>query len=320
MTYLTDLDLANNAICSIPPSIRAMGGSLTALDLSYNRLCSIPLDLRFLTKLDVFGTAGMDMDFLPSAVRQAGVRHMLRFISSVQDAQRSGSLTLDNMNLSEVPEDVIGMTNLTELRLDHNQIGHVPGELTMLRGLKTFSIEHNNIRTIPTDFERFPRLERISLLGCPIEELPLGLCKMTSLTEIKSYSHDLFPKPPAPKISSDQLIENTFNLLDTFEHMMKAYETRRLILADMALAFFPNEAFQISTLTDLDISLNNFDTVPNIIGGLVNLINLRISYNFVTNFGFSWAAMTALKVRSSPQFSGTTAARENGRLLQKIVT
>jgi len=43
---------------------------------------------------------------------------------------------------------------------------------------------------------------------------------------------------------------------------LQAYETRRLILADMSLAFFPNEAFQISSLTDLDISLNNFDSVP----------------------------------------------------------
>ena len=134
-----------------------------------------------------------------------------------------------------------------------------------------------------------------TVLACPIEELPLGLCKMQSLREIRTFSHEMLPQPPEPPLSTDQIIEKTCNLLDQFELMIKAYETRTLVLADRGLSFFPNEAFQITSLTRLDISMNNFSSVPNVVGHLNNLQLLRLCYNYISAISFDWSGMTALQ-------------------------
>ena len=47
------------------------------------------------------------------------------------------------------------------------------------------------------------------------------------------------------------------------------------------MTFFPNEAFQITSLTLLDISMNNFKYVPNVVGNLNNLELLRLCYNYI---------------------------------------
>jgi Leucine-rich repeat (LRR) protein len=186
---------------------------------------------------------------------------------------------------TDLPKDVLAMTNLTELNLDFNEIRELPGTITVLKGLKSLSINENLMRTIPMEIEYMDRLERISMLNTPIEDLPLGLCHMTSLTELRSYTHELIPRPEVGKISTDEVIERTFNLLDTFEHMIKAFETRRLDLSDMELSFFPNEAFQISTLTELNIGMNKFEGVPGIIGNLNNLQLLNLAFNYLTQVG-----------------------------------
>jgi Leucine-rich repeat (LRR) protein len=183
----------------------------------------------------------------------------------------------------------------------------VTPQITVLVRLKSFYMDNNPIRTIPWEFELFPALERISVLGCPIEELPLGLCKMRSLrevrtcshevhvssssydmhvlssssdmnvssssydTQVRTYSHEMLPRPPEPPLTTDQVLEKTAVLLEQFELMLRAYETRILKLADMGLFFFPNEAFQITALTVLDISMNKFTAVPTVVGNLMNL-------------------------------------------------
>ncbi len=56
MTYLTELDLAHNAITSLPPQLKYFHENLTAMDLSYNRLSSLPLDLMSVSCIHTLGT------------------------------------------------------------------------------------------------------------------------------------------------------------------------------------------------------------------------------------------------------------------------
>ena len=295
MTYLTELDLAYNAITALPPQLKAMHDSLTCMDLSYNRLSSLPLDLMYLTKLDECSFEGMTMEFVPKVLRTAGIKHVRRYITEMQAGKESGTLSLVGMKLTSIPDDALRMTNLTELHLEHNEIRHITSDIVVLVRLKNLFVDGNPLRTVPWQIERLTALERISLLDCPIDELPLGLCHMTSLREIRTYSHEMLPRPPAPMLSNDAIMEKTFNLLDQFQLMLRAYETRTLILADMGLSFFPNEAFQITSLTILDISMNNFSSVPNVVGNLNNLELLRLSYNYIPALELDWSGMTSLK-------------------------
>lgn len=295
MTFLTELDLAHNHITALPPQLKHMHDSLTSMDLSYNRLSSLPLDIKYLTKLDHCSYAGMVMEFLPKVIRNMGIKHVRRYMTEMEKGKETGSLELIGMRLTSIPDDVLRMTNLTELHLEDNLIRAVTPHITLLVGLKSFFIDGNPLRTIPWEFELFEALERISVLDCPIEELPLGLCKMKKLREIRTYSHEMLPRPPEPPLSTDEVMTKTVNLLDQFELMMKAYETRTLVLADMGLSFFPNEAFQITSLTVLDISMNNFSSVPNVVGNLNNLELLRLCYNYIPAIEFDWSGMTALR-------------------------
>ena len=68
MTYLTELDLAHNAITSLPPQLKYFHANLTSMDLSYNRLSSLPLDLMYLTRLDECSFEGMVMEFVPKVI------------------------------------------------------------------------------------------------------------------------------------------------------------------------------------------------------------------------------------------------------------
>ena len=320
MTYLTELDLAHNALTSLPPQLKYFHASLTSMDLSYNRLSSLPLDLMHLTRLDECSFEGMVMEFVPKVIRSAGIKHVRRYITEMQHAKETGTLFLTGMKLTTIPDDVLAMTNLTELHLEDNIIRQVTPQVTVLVRLKSFYIDNNPIRAIPWEFELFTALERISVLDCPIEELPLGLCKMRSLREVRTYSHEMLPRPPEPPLSTDQVLEKTAVLLEQFELMLKAYETRILKLADMGLSFFPNEAFQITALTVLDISMNKFSQVPTVVGNLMNLEQLRLSYNYIPAIEFDWSGMTALKevhieynciaLPLSPTFGALTNLRE----------
>ena len=62
------------------------------------------------------------------------------------------------MGLSSIPDEVLAMTNLTELHLEDNKFHEVTPMITVLVRLKSFYINGNPLRTIPWEFELFTAL------------------------------------------------------------------------------------------------------------------------------------------------------------------
>ena len=186
---------------------------LTELNLSHNRLVSIPASFGGLTSLTALDLTGNDIRFPPVEVIEGGIERIVRFCRNMAEAITTGVMNLCGFGLLNVPREIWGMTSVTDLQLDSNVLDLIDEAVGQLIGLRSLSLRSNKVSTLPPSIVACTRLERIILLGNPIEELPLELHKLTSLTEIHSDSHDL------GGATREEIIDNTFRLLDSFENM-----------------------------------------------------------------------------------------------------
>lgn len=120
----------------------------------------LPADFSHVSLLDVSSSNVTD-----------GIDGFLSHFSSLR------SLSLDNNQLTRLPDSIGRMPHLTELYLASNQIVLTPEAVGRLRGLTNMELmtfESNFIGLLP-DIARMPNLRVLNLSNCEVESWPTGL-------------------------------------------------------------------------------------------------------------------------------------------------
>ncbi|MEB3120454.1 MAG: leucine-rich repeat domain-containing protein [Snowella sp.] len=83
--------------------------------------------------------------------------------------------------ISKIPNAIANLTNLTGLYLDHNQISEIPSAITKLKNLTELYLNNNQISKIPNAISELKKLEIINLSNNQIREIPEAIVQLENL-------------------------------------------------------------------------------------------------------------------------------------------
>lgn len=93
-------------------------------------------------------------------------------------------LTLSYFDLSDFPEDIYELDNLTLLRLDLCNIDSLPLGITKMKSLEVLSLRLNNIKKLPKDIADLNTLLILDLNNNLFTSIPQEIVKMNSIKKI----------------------------------------------------------------------------------------------------------------------------------------
>ncbi|MEG4233102.1 leucine-rich repeat domain-containing protein [Microcoleus sp. Pol11C3] len=274
---LTQLDLSGLELEELPPEIgkctqletlvlgkvkrwtRWADGKITPHP-STNKLTSLPEELRSLGNLRSINLCGNPFGTMPELLLEM---------------KQLESLDLTSIGLTEIPEGIGKLSNLTQLVLWDNKIIQTPDALTKLfqalgqqPNLTQLNLSGNQIIQIPEALSKLSNLTRLDLSGNQIIQIPEALSKLSNLTWLD--------------LSGNQIIQIPDALAKLCETIGQLSNVTRLDLSLNQITQIPDAIGQLSNVTRLDLSLNQITQIPDAIGQLSNLTYLDLSNNQIT--------------------------------------
>ncbi len=100
-------------------------------------------------------------------------------------------LDLSGKSLTEIPEAIAQLTNLTTLDLSINQISTIPESIAQLSNLTTLDLYNNQISSIPESISQLSNLTGLYLGSNQIRSIPESISQLSNLTELKLHNNQI---------------------------------------------------------------------------------------------------------------------------------
>jgi len=104
-------------------------------------------------------------------------------------------LDLRNNKLTEIPESLTKLSNLTQLDLSLNQLTEIPESLTKLSNLTQLYLSSNQLTEIPESIGKLSNLTQLYLSGNQLTEIPESISKLSNFTWL-SLDNNPLKHPP----------------------------------------------------------------------------------------------------------------------------
>ncbi len=166
-------------------------------------------------------------------------------------------LVLENLKFGELP-DVFGHPDIRER-------------------LKTVEISCCDVDRLPATLLDLPELRHLSVLGCPITELP----------EFGNM----------PKLQTLHLPDNELTRLP--ENIGKLTNLKRLAVDSNNLEALPDSLTRLSNLEKLNVSFNQISRLPDGMKGMTSLQNLNIGSNMLQELPDDLAVLPLVKLKAN---------------------
>eukprot|EP01105_Mastigella_eilhardi_P024802 TRINITY_DN654_c1_g1_i1.p1 TRINITY_DN654_c1_g1~~TRINITY_DN654_c1_g1_i1.p1 ORF type:complete len:933 (-),score=207.98 TRINITY_DN654_c1_g1_i1:1024-3822(-) len=202
---------SENLLISLPDELGAtrLANTLTDVDVSYNRLGpDFPRPLLSLQALRALSLVGNEIVTVPDEVVQLrtcavlrlglnrleevpcavfGMPSLLSMYLNNNAIRRWGSfaegdgsyvqaplnaLSLEFNELTQLPDDVSSLLDLTMLRLNNNKLSSLPAALCKLTDLKSLIVCHNELTSVPEELHSLTCIQALDLSFNPIRNLP----------------------------------------------------------------------------------------------------------------------------------------------------
>ncbi len=102
------------------------------------------------------------------------------------------TLNLAQNRLTEIPEAIAQLTNLTTLNLNYNKLNTLPEAIAQLTNLTTLNLAQNRLTEIPEAIAFLPNLKTLELEDNPLESPPIEIASK-GLEAIRDYFRQLQP-------------------------------------------------------------------------------------------------------------------------------
>ncbi len=114
--------------------------------------------------------------------------------NSIGDIVFLESLYLSRNQIKNVPDSIGKLTNLKYLYMDSNKINKIPESIGKLESLEVFKLMSNEIDSIPESIEFLKKLETLNLAANKLKSLPIeSISKLTSLRNLSISYNPLNP-------------------------------------------------------------------------------------------------------------------------------
>ncbi len=190
-------------------------------------------------------------------------------------------LILDNNNLESIPDSIGNLVNLNHLNLNNNHLDCLPDSIGNLIYLTHLSAEKNYLALLPYSIGNLGNLSRLSLNENHLESLPDSIGKLTGLIQLGLDNNRLVSLPESigflTSLSHLGLRSNQLTSLPDSIGRMVSLTT--LSADSNRLTALPDNIEKRTGLTGLYLSGNQLKSLPENIGRLVNLVTLDLSNN-----------------------------------------
>ncbi|KAH9725407.1 ADP-ribosyl cyclase/cyclic ADP-ribose hydrolase [Citrus sinensis] len=265
---------------------------LSELFLDRTTIEELPLSIQHLTGLVLLN--------LKDCKNLKSLSHTLRRLQCLKNLTLSGC-----SKLKKFPESLGSMKDLMELFLDGTSIAEVPSCIELLTGLQLLNLNNcSNLVRLPSCINGLRSLKTLNLSGCSkLQNVPETLGQVESLEEL-DISGTAIRRPPSsifvmnnlktlsfsgcngPPSSTSWHWHFPFNLMGQRSYpvalmlpsLSGLHSLSKLDLSDCGLGegAIPNDIGNLCSLKQLNLSQNNFVTLPASINSLFNLGQLDL--------------------------------------------
>ena len=251
---------------------------LQKLDLSGNQLTEWPSDLSQL-QLETLDLSDNQLTALPSEFGQ--MRPSVFYDGSSRGASFSLKLNLSGNQLTEWPDALLPLDQLTELNLSGNQLTELSKDLfrmVRLSRLTHLDLGDNQLTALPDTLFQMDRLRTLNLSGNRFATVPPAIGDLTALVTLGLGDNQLTTLPP------------------------ELGQLRQLVSLDLSgnrLTALPPELKRSLILRHLNLSANQLKNLPAGLDALPHLDSLDLSGNQLT--GLSDPAVDLEQVAQLPR-------------------
>jgi hypothetical protein len=114
--------------------------------------------------------------------------------SILDQARSTGTLYLSHRNLTSIPEEVFGLTNLVRLDLGWNQLATLSPRIGELTKLEELWLNHNPLESLPVELENCAKIKVLDLRNTSLRRLPNEIGRLNYLYSIDLRGAKLKPK------------------------------------------------------------------------------------------------------------------------------
>ncbi len=231
----------------------------------------------------------------------------------IQEALQSGAtkLNLSNMKLTELPDSLGQLTQLTNLNLSNNQLTTLPDLLGQLTQLTNLNLSDNQLTTLPDSLGQLTQLQQVLLGNNQISALPEALGNLKKLKRVYIYSNKLNTLPnwignlqslTDLSIGGNQIsdLPNTLAKLSSLESLFlgintNTFEKEKGVADGNPFVELPLVIKQIRSLKLIRANNCKISDIPDWLSTIPNLSQIYIENNAITDLPPSFAQIEHLR-------------------------
>jgi len=210
--------------------------------------------------------------------------------------KRATKLDLKCLGLTEIPETITQLTNLTKLSLNNNQITEIPEAITQLTNLTELYLNNNQITEIPEAIAQLTNLTELYLYNNQITEIPEAITQLINLEILNLGSNQIteISEAIAKRLNLTHLFLHGNQIREIPEAIAQLTNLISLDLSRNQITEIPEAIAQLTNLTWLNFFNNQITEIPEAIAQLTNLISLDLDNNQITDIPKVIAQLTNL--------------------------
>ena len=185
------------------------------------------------------------------------IDNALSVIQSIKSTQQK-EVHLNFQELSEIPDALWELTEITHLFLTGNKIETIPDSIQQLTQLRYLDISANKLVRLPDSILKLKKLNTLDISSNSLSLLPSNINQFRNLTTLDCFDNCLTKLPEA--------IGDCLNLTT-------------LRIGKNELTELPSTIGRLSHLDTLDVSYNEIEQLPASIRALTKLENLDLGGN-----------------------------------------
>jgi internalin A len=164
-------------------------------------------------------------------------------LAIIEEAKQRGQTRLDlsSKQITELPEEIGQLTNLTYLDLKSNQLTTLPESIAQLTNLTFLDLYNIRLTTLPESITQLTNLAELNLSSNYLITLPESIGQLTNLRVLKLGFNELTTLPKS---------------------IIKLTNLTRLYLRRNNLTAFPDVIIQLTNLTFLNLDENPLTELP----------------------------------------------------------
>jgi len=193
------------------------------------------------------------------------IDNVLNVIQSIK-SNHEKEVYLNFQDLSEIPDTLWELTEITHLFLTGNKIEKIPDAIQQLTKLQYLDISANKLTQLPDNILKLEKLNTLDISSNLLTQLPSNINQLRNLTTLDCFDNCLTEIPES--------IGDCLNLTT-------------LRIGKNELTGIPNTIGRLSHLDTLDASYNEIERLPAGIRALTKLENLDLAGNKI-NLPFSF--------------------------------